>query len=105
MNAFEWSAPEDEKEVPPLTERERREINADLANFQSLVDAETGRVSEKYWQAVEAVRRAGVSEEELMKDDAVRAAFEETQAVQREIEETEQEVRERLDGFRRAIGT
>lgn len=103
MSAFEWSAPKDEKEVPPLTERERREINSELANFQSLVDAETGRVSEKYWQAVEAVRRAGVSEEELMNDADIREAFGDVQAVRHEIEEEEQEVRERLEGFRRVI--
>ncbi len=104
MKKLEWTPSGESREVSPLTELEREQINAELANYASLVDAETMRVNEKYWQAVEAVREAGVPEEELMKDANVRDAFAAVQAAHLEIEETEQEARERLEGFRRAVG-
>ena len=103
MKMFESAPSEESTEVPPLTEEERRQINAELGNFHSLVDAETGKLHKKYFVAVEAVRKAGVPGEELMSDADVRAAFEAVKAVQQEIEETEQEARERLEGFRRAV--
>jgi hypothetical protein len=82
-----------ELEHPKLNEEERKAVEHELEAFSDAIMEKVRLADKRYWDAVQAVRKAEGEAVDPMKDPSVRSAYLEVQALQGEFESAVEEAR------------